>query len=185
MQKQTEGRQSHSSAWEQTSETCNPQSEQYFPPGDALHDDFPRGWSSPQSGVLLSLRLCLHSIFTGQVQISSFMHKNLRQAFHSIAWAQPSSIHQQCPPSTQGPPSSATTPPPTLWHNAIVAFRAFMLAVVLGRLKTLCVRQPLSWVAWTGGTCWAASGETGMRIWMGQCVPGTHWQRDGVPLYES
>lgn len=36
---------------------------------------------------------------------------------------------------------------------------------------------------WPGGTCWAASRETGMRIWMGQCVPGTCWQRDGMPLW--
>lgn len=75
------------------------------------------------------------------------MDKNLRQAFHYFFWTQPSSIHQCCPCSTQGPPSPAHHPQPPLWHNAVVAFRAFMLAVVWGRLKTHCVRQPLSWVA--------------------------------------
>lgn len=104
--------------------------------------------SSPQSCVLLSsLLVFAFHCYWASTNILLYAQKNLRQAFHYVAWAQPSSIHQQCPCPTQGPPSSAHHPQPALWHNAVVAFRAFMLAVVWGRLKTLCVRQPLSWVA--------------------------------------
>jgi len=143
MQKQTEGRLSHTSAWEQI-QSCNLQSEQYhcfawWFPSQLFH--------RPNVVFYCPCSLCLHSIVTEQVQISSFMDKILSSAFHDAAYVQPSSIHQQCPCSTQGPPSFAHHPQPALWHNAVVVFRAFMLAVVWGRLKTLCVCQPLSWVA--------------------------------------
>lgn len=100
--------------------------------------------SSPQSGVLLcSLFVFAFHCYRASTNILLYEPS---EALHYVFWAQPSSIYQRRPCSTQGPPSSARYPQPPLWHDAVVAFRAFMLAVVWGRLKTHCVRQPLSWV---------------------------------------
>lgn len=148
-------------------------------PGDALHNDFPSSFFIAPKVVFYCPHFsCLHSIVTGQVQISSFMQKTPRQAFHYVVWAQPSSIHQQCPCSYAGPPKLCAPPfditllwlsGPLCWLLSEADWRPFV-----------CV-SPCP--EWPGGTCLAASGETGMCIWMGQCVPGTCWQRDAVPLW--
>lgn len=75
--------------------------------------------SPPKVAFYCLRRSCLHSIVTGRVQISSFY-----ETVHQVAWAQPSSVRQQCAP----------TPEPALWHNAGVAFR---------RLDAGCCRRQI------------------------------------------
>lgn len=144
MQKQTEGRLSRTSACEQTGSHAILRVNN-ISLRDALHDHFPSSFFIVPKCcfIVLAFRVCI-PLLLGKYKYPPLCTKT---SDGPSTRAQPSSIHQQRPCSTRGPPSSAHHPQPALWHNAVVAFRAFMLAVVWGRLKTLCVRRPLSWVA--------------------------------------
>lgn len=102
--------------------------------------------SSPQSGVLLcSIFVFAFHCYQASTNILLYGQKpqtGLPLGFLNTALIHPSALSLFC----TGPPRPAHHPS-LLWQNAVVAFRAFMLAVVWGRLKTHCVRRPLSCVA--------------------------------------
>lgn len=143
MQRWTEGRLSRISAWEQT---IMPSSE-WTISSLCMLISLAVSSSSPMWCFIVPARCVCIPLLLSKYKYHPLFTKTLSWAFHYPACVQPSSIHQQWPCSTQGPPSSAHHPQPALWHNAVVAFRLFMLAVVWGRLKTLCMCQALSWVA--------------------------------------
>lgn len=163
MQKQTEGRLSRTSACGQTQSHAILQVNNI----SALHDDLPSSFFiAPKVGLYCPRFLCLHSIVTGRVQISSFMHKNLSRAFHYSALC-PALIHPSALPLYYtGPPKLILTTPSQLFD--------IMLLWLSGPLCWLLSEadwRPFVCVSpcpeWPGGTCWAASRETGMHIWMG------------------
>lgn len=86
--------------------------------------------------IVLAPRVCI-PLLSGKYKYPPFMRQKAQTGL-PLRRPSPALIH----PSAV--PLFPATPQPALWHNAVVAFRAFMLAVVWGRLKTLCV---LSWVA--------------------------------------
>ena len=81
--------------------------------------------SPPKVAFYCPCASCLHSIVTGQVQISSFYEGPSSERGLGGVRLGPGP-HPLIRPSAE-PPLSAG---PSLSHNAAVAFRAFMLAVV-------------------------------------------------------
>lgn len=130
-------------------ESCNAQTEQYLA-REMLCMMISLAASSQAKVVFYcpSFSVFAFHCYRASTNIRLYAQKNLRRSL-PLRRLNPALIHPSAVPQshTQGPPCSPHHPHPGLWHNAVVAFRAFMLPVVWGRLKTLCVRQPLSWVA--------------------------------------
>lgn len=169
-------------------ESCNPQSEQYRPPS-------PRGLlcmmislaasSSPQSAVLLSwlFNVCI-PLLPSKYKYPPLCTKKKKPKQNLEPSPHPSV--SSAPAQHRAPQALFTTTPltPPLFDRTLL-----WLSGPLCCLLSEADWRPFVCVGpcpeWPGGTCWAARGETGMRIWMGQCVLGTCWQRDGVPLWVS
>lgn len=146
---------------------------------DALHDDFPSSFFiTPKSCfIVLAFRVCIPLL------LSKYKYPPLCTKKPQTGLPLKPSPYQSVSSHLvlhRAPLPHLTTPQPTIWHNAVVAFWAFMLAVVWGRLKTLCVCQPLSWVV--------ARKPAGLRVERQECAYEwasvcTCWQGDGVPLW--
>lgn len=182
MQKQTEGRLSHTSAWEQTKSHATLRVNNIVP-WDALHDDFPSSFfiAPKWCFIVLSFRVCI-PLLLGKYKYPPLCRKKASDRPSTIRCLSPALIHPSAVPLFYtGPPKLLTTP------SLLFDITLLWLSGPLCRLLSEADWRPFVCVSpcpeWPGGTCWAASGETGMRIWMGQCVPGTCWQRDGVPLW--
>lgn len=112
MQKQTEGRLSHTSAWEQTESHAMPRVNNICSK-DGLHDDFPSSFFiAPRCCfIVLSFRVCI-PLLLGKYKYPPFIHKNLRQGLllHRLG---PALIHPSAVPLVlhTGPPKLCSPPP--------------------------------------------------------------------------
>lgn len=134
---------------------------------DALHDDFPSSFfiAPKWCFIVLAFRVCI-PLLLGKYKYPALWTKTSDRPSTTFSEPSPHPSISGAPVLHGAPQALLTTPQPLLWHNAVVAFRAFMLAVVWGRLKTHCVRQALSWVA--GG--WRVGGPAGLRVERQECA---------------
>lgn len=169
--------------WRQTESHAMPRVNNIYP-RDALHDDFPSSFFiAPRwCFIVLAFRVCI-PLLLGKYKYPPF-YAQKPQTRPSTTSLEPSphpSISSAPSPTHRAPQALLTTP--SLVFDITLLWLSGPLCCLLSEADWrpfVCV-SPCP--EWPGGTCWAASGETGMRIWMGQCVPGTCWQRDGVPLW--
>ncbi len=181
MQKPTKGRLSRTSAWEQTESHAILRVNKVSP-SHALHDDFPSSFFIIPEWcfIVLACRVCI-PLLLGKHKYPPLCTKTSDRP--STALSEPSphpSISSA--PVLHGAPQAQPTAPSLLFDITLLRLSG-PLCWLLSEADWRPFVCGSSCPEWPGGTCWAARGETGMRIWMGQCVTGTCWQRAGVPLW--
>lgn len=162
MQKQTEGRLSHAWAWEQTRSHASPRVNNI----NALHDDFPSSFFIAPKWCFIVLAFCVCiPLLPGKYKYPPLCTKTSAGPSTTSLVSSPHPSISSAPVLHRAPQALLTTPSqlfdimllwlsgPLCWLLSEADWRPFV-----------CV-SPCP--AWPGGTCWAASRETGMRIWMG------------------
>lgn len=117
---------------------------------DALHAHFPSSFFiAPKVLFYCPLLSCLHSIVTEEEQTPVLCGQKPQPGLRRAGPARPSSVHQRDPAA--------------LFDITLLWLSGPLCCCCLRQIEEPLCASVLSWEQGTGGTCWAATGEPGMR----------------------